>query len=101
MNANRILVGEFIAALGFVAWGAIKNQYWPWPSAIVKLGASFGIFGVIAMAAPEFAAAATGGVLLALFVKEYSAGIEQYAGGVPNFDISFPYTPLGWGPNAN
>lgn len=102
MNANRILAGEYIIALGFTSWFAIKNQYAPWPGTIAKLSASFVLFGVFAMFAPEVAAAMAGGTLLALFVKVYSSGLSSYQGGVPQPDANtFPYFPLGWGVNGD
>lgn len=97
MNPHRILAGEYILALGFTSWFAIKHGYWPWPTTVVKLSLSFGVFGLVAMAAPEFAVALTGGTLLGLFLKLYSSGeltrdTLPYQGGVPVIG----YVPLNW-----
>lgn len=97
MNANKVLVGEYMVAIGFVSWFAIKNQEWPWPGTIIKISVSFAIFGITAQAAPEFAAVFAGGVLLAAFLKVYSKGLSTYRGGVPDIEAdTFPYRTLDW-----
>ena len=101
MNSNRILIGEYLIAIGFTSWFAIKNQYAPWPGTLAKLSLSFAIFGIVSMAAPEFAAAIAGGTLLALFLKVYQSGLSTYQGGVPEVSAQQPYYPIGWGPNTN
>lgn len=103
---RRVLVAEYIVAIGFVSWLSIKNHYWPWPGTLVKIGVSFVIFALIAEAAPEFAAAMAGGVMLAAWLKWYQEstadakrgyslnGARIADGGVPNIGNEFDYSPL-------
>ena len=96
MNKSTILTGEYIIAISFASWGAIKNGFWPWPPTLVKISTAFLVFGIISMAAPEIGAALAGGTLLALFLKEYQNGFPSYQGGVPNGNLQWPGVPLTW-----
>lgn len=105
MNPKSILAGEFVLAIAFTSWFAIKNQYAPWPPTVVKICASFGIFGIVAMAAPEIAAALAGGFLLAGFLKIYQEGLSNYYGGVPGVgnqtsSADAVYEALNWKPTS-
>lgn len=82
MNAKRILAAEWVIAIAFTSYYAIKKQYWPWPPTIVKISIGFGVFGIFAMAAPEVAAALASGFLLAGFLHLYQGGLSTYAGGI-------------------
>lgn len=97
MNKTTILTGEYIIAISFVSWGAIKAGFWPWPPTIVKVSAAFLLFGIMSMAAPEMAAALAGGTLLALFLKTYQSGLAGYRGGIPTAS-GYPWqgVPLAW-----
>lgn len=98
MNKTTILTGEYLIAISFVSWGAIKAGYWPWPPTLVKISAAFLLFGIMSMGAPEIAAALAGGTLLALFVKTYQKGLGSYRGGIPVGSGQLPWqgVPLTW-----
>lgn len=82
MRGSRILAAEFLLAVGFVSWAAIKHGYWPWPPTLVKLGIGFAVLGVVAQADENIAATLGGGFLLAGFLRQYQKGIKDYQGGV-------------------
>jgi hypothetical protein len=102
MNKTSILTAEYVIAISFVSWGAVKHGFWPWPPTLVKISAAFLIFGVLSMAAPEISAALSAGMLLALFLKTYQNGLSNYRGGIPYETDKGPYygLPLEWKQNA-
>lgn len=99
MNAQKLLVGEFIISVGFVSVMAMRDptiRLWPWPGTLFRIAASFSVFGIVAIAVPELSAAFAGGLMLAAFLKLYSqkGGLSAYNGGVPDISADFPYSPL-------
>lgn len=80
--SNRILAAEFIVAVGFSSWAALKSRQLPWPPAVVRTALAFGILYVLAQASPELAGVLGGGFLLAQFVKVLE-NKTPYTGGVP------------------
>lgn len=81
-NAQNVLIGEYIIALGVASWGALKAQQAPWPPTIVKTSVAFGILGVAALGSPELAATLGAGFLLAQLLKVLNKQ-PPYTGGVP------------------
>jgi hypothetical protein len=82
MNSSRILAAEYVIALGFASWSAIKDKQLPWPPTIVRSGLAFGILGLSAAFSPELATVLGGGFLLAQLIR----ALEQkpaYTGGAP------------------
>ena len=77
-----MLAGEFVLALGFVSWAAIKHGFWPWPPTIVRLGVGFAVLGLIAQVDEGVAATLGAGFLLAAFMRQYQKGVKDYQGGV-------------------
>jgi hypothetical protein len=82
MNTNRLLALEFVIALGFSSWSAIKTQQLPWPPTVVKSALAFGVLAMVAVPAPEFAATLGGGFLLAQLMRALQKK-PPYTGGAP------------------
>jgi len=91
MNGSRVLAAEFVLAVGFASWGAIKAGFWPWPPTIVRIGVGFAVLGLIAQVNEEVAATLGGGFLLATFLRQYQKGLKNYQGGV---DINTSIYPI-------
>jgi hypothetical protein len=83
MSTGRVLTMEWIIAIAFVSYGAIKKKYWPWPPSLVKVSAAFAVFGIASLAIPEIATGLAGGFLLAAFLNAYQKGLSNYYGGIP------------------
>lgn len=82
MNTTRVLAAEYVVALGFASYAAIKSRQLPWPPTVIRTGIAFGILGVAAAASPELATVLGGGFLLAQLIR----ALEQkpaYTGGAP------------------
>jgi len=89
MNASRILAAEYIVALGFSSWAALKSRQLPWPPTVIRTSIAFAILYVAAQFSPELAATLGGGFLVAQLIKVLE-NKEPYTGGVPeNID---PYS---------
>lgn len=110
MNGTKILAGEYLIALAFLSWAAIKHKYWPWPGAIFKMSVGFAVLGIVGMAAPEVAASLGAGYLLAGFLHIYSNGGlslynggQDYAGGQDGSSLGYDLLtiPLGYTPKPN
>lgn len=83
-NAQNIIIGEYIIALGVSSWGAIKAQQAPWPPTVVRTGLAFAILGTVGLASPELAATLGAGFLLAQLLKVLNKE-PPYTGGVPEY----------------
>jgi hypothetical protein len=81
-NPNKILAAEFIIAVGFSSWSAIKDKQMPWPETIIKTSVAFGVLGIVGTFSPELATVVGGGFLLAQLIK-VMGGKEPYTGGAP------------------
>lgn len=81
-NANRILAAEFVVAVGFSSWAALKSRQLPWPPTIARTALAFGILFVFAQASPELASVLGGGFLLAQLIKVLE-NKTPYTGGTP------------------
>lgn len=92
----RFLIAEYLVALGFVSWGAIKNHAAPWPPSIVYTSAAFVILGMVAQLSPELAGVLGAGFLLAALVRILGSG-EPYYGGHPNPKNGWHWVPITWG----
>lgn len=82
MKTTRILAAEFVIALAFASWSAIKDKQLPWPPTVVKSAVAFGILGVTSTVSPELATVLGAGFLLAQLMR----ALEQkpaYTGGAP------------------
>ena len=91
MSANRVLAAEFVVALGFSSWAALKSRQLPWPPTVVRTSMAFVILYILAQAAPELASILGGGFLLAQLIKVLEKK-EPYTGGVPeNIDDKSGY----------
>lgn len=80
--SNKLLAAEFVVALGFSSWGALKDKQLPWPPTVVKTGLAFAILGIVATISPELAATLGGGFLLAQLIKVLE-NKTPYTGGAP------------------
>lgn len=96
MNPNAALFGEYLTAVGITSWGALKKKKVPWPGSVVRSGIGFGMLGVVAMGAPEFAVVIGAGMLLGLLVGTLnSANWAKFAAVPPEvIDPSFPFHVL-------
>ena len=97
MNSSKILVGEFLVGLSFVSYAAIKNNYWPWPPTLVRMGIGFAVLGGLAMVNEDIAALLGAGFLIASFMKLSQSGIANYKGGVPVLGepgVNITFSPL-------
>jgi hypothetical protein len=79
---KNILIGEYIVALGFSSWAALKSKQAPWPPTVIKTSMAFSILALVAMATPELAATLGGGFLMAQLIKVLSKQ-TPYTGGAP------------------
>lgn len=86
-GANRILASEFIVAVAFSSWAALKSRQLPWPPTIIRTAIAFAILYILAQASPELAAALGGGFLVAQLIKVLE-NKPPYTGGVPESDGS-------------
>lgn len=82
MNANRILAAQFIIAVAFSSWAALKSRQLPWPPTVVRTALAFGILYVLAQASPQLAGVLGGGFLLAQLIKVLE-NKDPYTGGTP------------------
>lgn len=87
MSANRLLAAEFVVAIGFSSWSAIKSRQMPWPPTVVRTAIAFGILYILAQASPELATVLGGGFLLAQLVKVLE-NKAPYTGGTPELHQS-------------
>lgn len=93
MDVNKVLAGEFVVAVGFVSWAAIKAGWAPWPPSVIYTGVAFGILGGVSVISPELAATLGAGFLLAALIRILSQD-KTYRGGVPVNDRN---ELVGWG----
>lgn len=82
MSANRILAAEFVVAIGFSSWAALKTHQLPWPPTVMRTAVAFGILYILAQASPELAGMLGAGFLLAQLIKVLE-NKTPYTGGVP------------------
>ena len=95
MSANRILASEFVVAVGFSSWAALKSRQLPWPPTIIRTALAFGILYILAQASPELASALGAGFLLAQLIKVLE-NKTPYTGGTPErMDTGDSKTPNG------
>lgn len=80
--SNKLLAAEFVVALGFSSWSALKDKQLPWPPTVVKTGIAFSILGMVGVVSPELAATLGGGFLLAQLIKLLEKK-TLYTGGAP------------------
>lgn len=97
MSPDAALFAEYMTAVGITSWGALKKKKVPWPGSVVRSGVGFGMLGVVALGAPEFAVVLGAGMLLGLLVgtlnKGGAAGAWTKFAAVPPevIDPSFPF----------
>lgn len=97
MNGGKVLAGEFLVGLAFVSYSAIRNNYWPWPPTLVRMGIGFAVLGGIAMINEEIAALLGAGFLIGGYMKLSQSGIKNYKGGVPVLGepgVNIGFSPL-------
>jgi hypothetical protein len=82
MNSTRVLAAEYIVAVGFASYSAVKDNQLPWPPTVVRTGIAFGILGVAASFSPELATVLGGGFLLAQLMRALEKK-PAYTGGAP------------------
>lgn len=80
--SNRILAAEYVVAVGFSSWAALKSRQLPWPPTIIRTSVAFGILYILAQASPELAGALGAGFLLAQLIKVLE-NKAPYTGGTP------------------
>jgi hypothetical protein len=93
--SNRVLAAEYVVAIGFSSWAALKSKQLPWPPTIVRTSVAFGILYVLAQASPELASVLGAGFLMAQLIKVLE-NKTPYTGGVPErHDTGDSKTPNG------
>lgn len=93
MNIHKVLAGEYLIAVGFVSWAAIKTKWAPWPPTIIYTSVAFGVLGGVALVSPELAATLGAGFLLAALIRILSSD-KTFRGGVP---VNERNELAGWG----
>lgn len=82
MSANRVLAAEYVVAVGFSSWAALKSKQLPWPPTVIRTSVAFGILFMVAQVSPELASALGAGFLLAQLIKVME-NKAPYTGGTP------------------
>lgn len=88
-NVRAVLIGEYLVALGFSSWAALKSQQAPWPPTVIKTGVAFTALGLLSFASAELASMLGAGFLLAQLIRVMN-NKDPYTGGVPTniqFDL--------------
>lgn len=80
--SSRALAAEYIVALGFSSWAALKDKQLPWPPTVIRTSVAFGILGILAAASDKLAVTLGAGFLLAQLIKILE-NKTPYTGGAP------------------
>lgn len=94
MSANRVLAAEFIVAIGFSSWAALKSRQLPWPPTVTRTAIAFALLYVLAQMSPELATMLGGGFLVAQLIKVLE-NKTPYTGGTPENIDPNSKTPQG------
>lgn len=79
---NKTLAMEFLIAVAFSSYSAVKAKEMPWPPTVVKTAIAFAIVGIVAAVNDRLAAVLGAGFLMAQLIKVLDKK-ELYTGGAP------------------
>lgn len=90
---NRLLVYEYLVAIGITSWAAIRGdtsiptknraRYAPWPPTIVMTSVAFGILSLVGAVSKPLAGTLGAGFLLAILTKTLGESKPFELSGIP------------------